>query len=163
MFPPQKSPHFNRRIFMTQKLICLCAVVALLFAISTANVANANDPMPAPSAPVACPCDFAPPAFPCRWACSSAPWFAPGCPTAVTYRVGRFGHVRPVAYVPAYRPVVVAPCPVVRPVVVAPCPIVRPVIVAPRPVVVAPRVVHRHFWAPVVPPRAVHVPHCVWW
>jgi len=172
---------------MTQKMFCLCAAVALLFAISTVNVASAQvePPTPEPSAPVAypCPCDYAPTAVPCRWTCFHTPWFAPGCPAVVTYRVGLFGHVRPIVHAPFHRPfvapcpVVVAPCPVVvalrpvavkpRPIVVAPRPVVvkpRPIVVAPCPVVVAPRHVHRHVWTPyVVPPRAVHMPHCAWW
>jgi hypothetical protein len=98
---------------MTQKLLCLCAAVALLIAFSTANVASAQNgaPMPEPSAPVACPCEYAPVAVPCRTGCYRrigcyrAPWFAPGCPPVVTYRVGLFGHLRPVVHAPVYRPV----------------------------------------------------------
>ena len=84
---------------MTKKLLCLCAVGALLFAVSMANVASAQEVMSEPGAPVACPCGVAP----CNWA------YSPGCCPPVTYRVGLFGYVRPVVYAPAYRPVYVAP------------------------------------------------------
>jgi len=91
---------------MNRKLLCLCAAVALLFAISTANVASAQEG--APAAPAACPCEFAPAAVPCQWACKPAPWVK-GCPPVVTYRVGPFGAIRPVVHTPVHRPVYVAP------------------------------------------------------
>ena len=88
---------------MTQKMLCLCAAAALLFVFATANVSSAQDPIPAPSAPLACPCEFA--SIPCQWGCARC--CVPGCP-AVTYRVGLFGAIRPVVYAPVYRPVYTA-------------------------------------------------------
>jgi hypothetical protein len=134
---------------MTQKLLCLCAAVALLIAFSTANVASAQNGalLPEPSAPVACPCEYAPVAVPCRIGCYRgigcyrAPWFAPGCPPMVTYRVGLFGHIRPVVHAPVYRPM---PVPVYRhafvPRLAHPCvaPCVVPARVVPARVMYAP-------------------------
>ena len=110
---------------MTQKLLCLCAAVALLIAFSTANVASAQEAVavPEPSAPVAaCPCEFGP-AVACRVGCYRAAWYAPGCPPVVTYRVGLFGHIRPVVAAPVCRPapVVYRPAYVPRLAVGYPC------------------------------------------
>jgi len=133
---------------MTQKLLCLCAAVALLIAFSTANVASAQNgaPMPEPSAPVACPCEYGPVAVPCRIGCYRgigcyrAPWFAPGCPPAVTYRVGLFGHIRPVVHAPVvYRPVPVVP-------------VCRPAYV--------PRLAYPCATPYVVPARVMYAPYC---
>jgi hypothetical protein len=85
---------------MTQKLLCLCAVCALLFVFATANVANAEGG----AATAGCPCAFA--AGPCK--------LANPCYPPVAYRVGWFGAVRPVVYAPVYR------APVYRPVHIAP-------------------------------------------
>ena len=120
---------------MTQKMLCLCAAVALLFAVATANVASAQV-VPAPSAPVDCPCDFAP--APCKWACSPAPWFGKGCPPVMTYRIGPFGAIRPVVYAPVYRPVYIPPR-FVAPRFVAPYPCATPY---------------------AVPARAMYAPYC---
>ena len=86
---------------MTQKLFCLCAAAALLFVFATANVASAQEA----AHPAGCPCALT--AAPC-------PFVVPGCPPALTYRIGPFGAIRPVVYAPVYRP------PVVRPVYVPP-------------------------------------------
>ena len=76
---------------MSQKLFVLSAACALLFLFATANVASAQEC--AAVAPAACPCV----------AVCKAPCFNP-CVPPVTYRVGLFGVVRPVAFVPAYAP-----------------------------------------------------------
>jgi len=126
---------------MTQKMLCLCTAVALLFVCATANVASAQDVpgVPAPSTPVAaCPCGTAPAS--CNWTCP--PWFAKGCPPVVTYRIGLFGHIRPVVHMPVYRPVAV-----------------RPVVVTTR---LAPAPVWYACPTYVVPPRPVYGPYC-WW
>ena len=78
---------------MTQKLFCLCAACALLFAISTVNVASAEE-----TSSTGCPC--AAPA-PCKIA---SPCDCNPCVPPVAYRVGPFGVVRPVAYAPAFYP-----------------------------------------------------------
>jgi hypothetical protein len=74
---------------MTQKLLCLCAVCALLVTFATTNVANAQEV----ALPPDCPCALK--ASPCQ--------FNPCCPP-VSYRVGLFGVVRPVYYAPVYQP-----------------------------------------------------------
>ena len=128
---------------MTQKFLCLCAVVALLIAFSTTNVANAQETaMPEPSAPVACPCDFGPTAIPCRAACFRTSWR--GCPPVVTYRVGLFGHVRPVVKAPVYRSVPVCP----------PAPVFRAAYVPRLPVVYPCATPY------MVPVRVMHAPYC---
>ena len=120
---------------MTQKLLCLCATAALLFVFATTNVASAQDAAaPEPSAPVACPCEFAPAGVPCRWGCCTAPWLAKGCQPVVSYRIGLLGCIRPVVYAPVYRPVCVPP-----PRFVAPYPCAVPC---------------------AVPVRAVYAPYC---
>jgi hypothetical protein len=81
---------------MTQKLLCLGAVCALLFVFATANVANAENAAPAAAAPCA---------YACAMPCQANPCFYP----PVAYRVGLFGHIRPVVYAPVVRPVYVAP------------------------------------------------------
>jgi len=95
---------------MTHKMFCFCTAVALLCAFAMVNVASAQggmsgnyEPGPTPTAdPIAaCPCAVS--TAPCGCACST--WFR-GCPP-VTYRVGLFGHIRPVVYTPVYRPVYV--------------------------------------------------------
>jgi len=101
---------------MTQKLFCMCAAVALLFALATANVANAQE---AAVAPAGCPCVFA--TAPCQFVCPARvctvrawhPWQVNPCPPMVSYRVGPFGAIRPVMYAPVYRPVHVRPVHVV--------------------------------------------------
>jgi len=82
---------------MTQKLFCLC--VALLFAFVTLNVASAEEVV-AGAADCPCPCVKVLPGYGCPAPCA----FAPGC-SAVSYRVGLFGVIRPVVYAPVYRPV----------------------------------------------------------
>ena len=77
---------------MTQKLLCVCAVCALLFVFASANIANAQE-----TTTDGCPCGVAA----CPYKC-----FNPCCPP-VSYRVGLFGVVRPVVYAPVYRPPVV--------------------------------------------------------
>ena len=86
---------------MTRKMLCLCAVVALLLAVSMASVASAQET--APAAP--CPCGNVGSAAPCAWGCPAAPWLGNGCQPIVTYRVGLFGAIRPVIYAPVYRSV----------------------------------------------------------
>ena len=111
-------------------MLCLCATVALLFVFATANVASAQEAAgPETGAAVACPCEFAPAAVPCRWGCAY-PQCVKACPPVVSYRVGLFGHIRPVVQAPVYRPVpvrfaapVCAPPVYVAPrFVAAPCP-----------------------------------------
>ena len=119
---------------MTQKMLCLCAAVALLFAFATTNVASAQESaVPAHGVSAGCPCEFAP--TPCPWSCCS-PWLAKGGCPAVTYRIGPLGAIRPVVYAPVYRPVYttrLAPRYVCPPVCPPPC---------------------------ILPPRAVYAPYC---
>jgi hypothetical protein len=84
---------------MTQKLFCLCAVGALLFAFATVNVASAQEAV----APAGCPCGVSHVA-PCPMPCGYNPCYPP-----TAYRVGLFGVIRPVYYAPVYRPVYAAP------------------------------------------------------
>ena len=88
---------------MTQKLFCLCAAFALLFAFATVNVASAEET----STAAGCPCGYAT-ALPCKCVtCAklAGPCKFDPCHPPVTYRVGLFGVVRPVVYAPpVYRP-----------------------------------------------------------
>jgi len=151
---------------MTQKLLCSCAVVALLVAFSTANVASAQEvAVPEPSAPVAtCPCEFGPAVATCRIGCYRAAWYAPGCPPAVTYRVGLFGHIRPVVHAPVvHAPVVrvpVARIPVVRAPVCYPTPVCYPAPVVCRPAYVPRLPVVYPCATPYVVPRVKYTPYC---
>jgi len=92
---------------MTQKLLGLCAVCALLFVFATANVASAEE---AGAASADCPCGHT--VAPCK--CAN-PYAHPCCPPVasccppVAYRVGLFGVVRPVVYAPVARPVYFPP------------------------------------------------------
>ena len=116
---------------MTQKLFCLCAAAALLFAFATANVANAQDAAPAEAAAVApvavvpgvCPTWVVSPPIVSvcapRVACwshwhvhpwyahswTTQPWIVNPCFPPATYRIGPFGGLRPVVYVPPVSPV----------------------------------------------------------
>ena len=114
---------------MSRKLFCLCAAATLLVAFATANVASAQEAVPAlppmapMAAPAACPCVFpAAPQFvcpvracnPCAWnpcvvTWQVRPWHVNPCMPPVAYRIGPLGAIRPVVYAPVVRPVVVVP------------------------------------------------------
>ena len=100
---------------MTQKLFGLCAACALLFAFATVNVASAEEK---PTAANGCTCGCAC----CTQAAAPCSLVQPCCPL-VTYRLGPcYKAVRPVVYVPAYRPVYVQPRYVYAPVSYRVCP-----------------------------------------
>ena len=115
---------------MIKRLSYFCAVVAVLFVFVTANAVKAQDGLPVAATAVVpavdCPCVT--PVQPCPFTVvgrTPCPWLpCPGvqvCPPIVQYRVGLFGVVRPVYFVPVHRPTIYVPPRVVRPVPVV-CP-----------------------------------------